>query len=295
MKKPTKPPGKGKAKAARKRPTKTARRPFLEPTGELWSVDEHGKLSPPRQHPDLVAFDAAAAEVLVSVQRLIRLAHDLRISRQGVDGMGPHETETSRDVASALFVARRALEATGAYAIGTIFPAWRRQLRGAHNLLRGGRVDGAPGDDRKRAVSLAKQIIGRVVGYGYAVPGDEGTAVADTRAWFSGHFGSVFQRAPPDSMILAHVSSDSRAATAMTKLRTGTWPADTDFHHEMLLAAQAFAADVIWAGHVEAGASPAEIVFRFPMGSASTRAKLLTLLQQESGNAKRARRNCCLR
>jgi hypothetical protein len=132
--------------------------------------------------------------VLASLETLIRRAHELGISRQGFEGTGPHETGLSRDVAAGLFVAWRALRATGAFVVysGAGLPEFRRDVHRAWKLFRGSRPDGlanadsatdnrTPVPDRRMAVEIAGQAIRMSNGIGYATVHTQEDVVAFVR------------------------------------------------------------------------------------------------------------------
>jgi hypothetical protein len=251
----------------------------------------HANFQPREEPAPWQRFCSEVGQVTAHVEALVERARELGImSRFGFEGTGPHETEVSRDVAAALFVALRSLEVLTGF-VHPLGPPrhWRDQIRGAHNVLRGGRPDGAPNADRTMAVDMARQAL--MFAYGIAFKGrNQNDAVAHIRSTYSALFGSVFERAPDDATILAHLSKTSKAGAALADGCAGRLSPE-DVHRALALAALALAADVVWAGHAEAGSNPTEAEFRFPWDAGdTTRPKLLARLRAAVRDAGRPRK-----
>jgi hypothetical protein len=145
-------------------------------------------------------FLREAGDVFQRVEMLHARARSLGVAAGGFEGVGPHETELSRDVSAALFVAWSALQATLAFVQygGELSSNFREDMHRCRNVLRGGRPDGAPNSGRIMAVQMARQAIGYAhrVGF-FGQTADD--AVAHIRQTYANLFGSVFTKVPAAS------------------------------------------------------------------------------------------------
>jgi hypothetical protein len=264
---------------------------FIEATAAVGSVDSSGTYTPPTIAPRLEHYVKEAYGTLASVGRLIRRAEDLRISRYGSDGSGPHETKLSRTVAEGLFVAYRALQTTIAVAqYGSALPGWQDQVSRAWHLFRGGGRNKSPSADRLAALGVAHQALAYALGIGFRGRTQD-DAVRLVRERYTFLFGSVFRDVPDDATIRAHLTLDSSSQAGEAAVRWARGETQRDeFDHEVELAAITLVADVLWAAHVAAGDDPSESVFRFPMGDRKSQPDFHKLLANCVIDSRRKRR-----
>jgi len=218
--------------------------------------------------------------VFRSVGAVIESAQALGIAQHGYQGTGPHETELSRDLSAALFVARRALQAGCAFLKydEAHWPEIREEMRKAQNILRGGRPDSVSGPDQMMAVDVARQAIMMSLGIGFPASGAM-EAVKFIRQTYVELFGSVFEKAPSDITIRSHLDETSTVGQIVSKQVAPGIVSGLQFN-ELTGPALDLAADMLWAGYEEAGAKPPEAVLRFSFADGDkTRRSLRTRLE----------------